>query len=163
MAGGMGGLEPVARRPRFPRDYGIPEEDDGLLPWSWASERLESTRNYWVSTTRPDGAPHAMPVWAIWLEDSLVFSTSPGSRKGRNLVRDPRVTIGIERDDDVIVLEGAVEEIPLDELIADRYSAKYEYRPEPGTASEAWFRLRPRIAYAWDRTYPRTVTRFSFD
>src|SRR3990172_3945323 len=47
MAGGMGGLEPVAPRPRFPRDYGIPDAEEGLLPWSWASERLESTRNYW--------------------------------------------------------------------------------------------------------------------
>lgn len=159
----MGAYEPVARRPLFPRDYGIPETGDGLLAWSWANERLESTRNYWLSTTYPDGAPHAMPVWAIWHDGALVFSTSPESRKGRNLARDRRVVIGVERDDDVIVLEGVVEEIDFDETVADRYEAKYEYRPTPGNATEAWFRLRPRIAYAWDRTYPRTVTRFSFD
>jgi nitroimidazol reductase NimA-like FMN-containing flavoprotein (pyridoxamine 5'-phosphate oxidase superfamily) len=123
MEPGMGGSDPVVRRPRFPPNYGIPETDEGSLPWTWASERLESTRNYWLGTTRPDGSPHAMPVWAIWLDGALVFSTSPDSRKGRNLARDPRFVIGVERDDDVIVLEGAVAEIPLDETIADVYEA----------------------------------------
>jgi hypothetical protein len=103
-----------------------------------------------------------MPVWAIWVEGSLVFSTSPESRKGRNLARDPRLAIGIERDDDVIVLEGAVEEIALDERLADLHEAKYGYRPERGNANEGWYRLRARAVYAWDRTYPRTATRFTF-
>lgn len=155
--------EPLAHRPRFPRGYGIPESEDGLLAWSWVSDRLGSTRNYWVGTTKPDGAPHAMPVWALWVDESLVFSTSPESRKGRNLARDPRVVVQVERDDDVVILEGAVEEIALEEQIADMYAAKYDYRPEPGSADEGWYRLRPRVAYAWDKDYPRTATRFAFD
>ncbi len=105
-----------------------------------------------------------MPVWALWLDGSLVFSTSPETRKGRNLARDPRVSIHVERDDDVVVvLEGAVDEIAIDERLADRYAAKYEYRPEPRSADENWYRLRPRVAYAWDGAYPRTATRFVFD
>jgi len=28
-----------------------PEEGTGLLPWSWAVERLTSSRNYWLATT----------------------------------------------------------------------------------------------------------------
>ncbi len=154
--------EPIASRPRFAPGYGIPENADGLLPWSWVVQRLETTRNYWIGSTKPDGAPHAMPVWALWVGDAVIFSTSPASRKGRNLARDPRVIVGIEHDDDVIVLEGVVEGITLDPGIADLYATKYYYRPDPGSENEAWYRLRPRIAYAWDRNYPRTVTSFSF-
>lgn len=153
---------PVARRPRFARGYGIPESAEGLLPWAWVCERLEATRNYWLATVKPDGAPHAMPVWAIWLEDALVFSTSPKSRKGRNLARDSRAAVLVEQDDDVVVLEGEVEEITLEPHVAEVYAAKYDYRPEPGSPDESWYRLRPGAAYAWDRHYPRTATRFAF-
>ena len=159
----MSSGEPVRHRPRFPHGYGIPDSKDGMLPWDWVSDRLDSTRNYWVGTTKPDGAPHAMPVWALWVDGSLIFSTSPSSRKGQNLARDPRVVIHVERDDDVVVLEGRVEEAVLDAQIADLYATKYAYRPEPGSADESWYRLRPRVAYAWDREFPRTVTRFVFD
>jgi PPOX class probable F420-dependent enzyme len=46
-----------------------------------------------VATIAPDGGPHATPV-QVWLEgDGLRFETEPGSRKFRNLIRDPRVAI----------------------------------------------------------------------
>jgi pyridoxine/pyridoxamine 5'-phosphate oxidase len=163
MIHGVAGAEPLAHRSRFPRGHGIPASEDTLLPWSWVGERLSSTRDYWVGTTKPDGAPHAMPVWALWVDGSLVFSTSPESRKARNLACDPRVTVHVERDDDVIILEGRVEEFALDEQIADLYAAKYDHRPEPGSLDDSWYRVRPRVAYAWDRDFPRTVTRFTFD
>jgi len=155
--------EPTASRPRFPRGYGIPESEDGLLSWSWTSERLEGWRNYWLATTNPDGAPHAMPVWGLWLEGAFVFSTSPESRKGRNLARDARAIVHVESDDDVVIVEGQVERIALDDPLAALYEAKYEYRPSHNSADEAWYRLEPRLVYAWDRDYPRTATRFVFD
>jgi hypothetical protein len=62
----------------------------------------------------------------------------------------------------VIVLEGEIEMVRVDEEIADVYAAKYDYRPAPENPNEAWYRLRPRVAYAWDRDYPRTATRFVF-
>lgn len=155
---------PVASRPRFPRGYGIAESNDGLLPWSWAEERLESSRNYWVGTTKPDGAPHAMPVWGIWFGGAVVFSTSAESRKGRNLARDPRAVVHVESGDEVVVLEGEVEEIALDEPMADAYEAKYDYRPGPDSPEGIWYGLRPRVAYVWtDPDFPKTATRFTFD
>ncbi len=39
----------------------------GLLPWSWAVERLQRSHDYWVATVRPDGPPHVMPVWGVWM------------------------------------------------------------------------------------------------
>ena len=131
-----------------------------MLPWSWATERLVANRNFWVGTTRPDGSPHAAPVWAVWLDDGLWFGTSPQSRKGRNLARDPRVVVHVESGDEVVVLEGSVEVTALPDRAADAYGAKYDHRPRPG---DPWFRLRPGIAYAWlEHEYPRTATRFAF-
>ena len=51
----------------MPAGYGVPETEEGVLDWSWAVERLEPALNYWFATTRPDGRPHAMPAWAVWL------------------------------------------------------------------------------------------------
>ena len=81
--------EPPASRPFMP-GYGVagPTEGRGLLPWSWAEERLTKSHDYWVSTVRADGRPHLMPVWAVWDGSALWFSSSLGSRKARNLAAD---------------------------------------------------------------------------
>jgi hypothetical protein len=58
--------KPRASRPYMP-GYGIlgPTKGSGLLPWSWAEERLTASRNYWVASSWPDGRPHSMPVWGV--------------------------------------------------------------------------------------------------
>ncbi|HEU0304716.1 MAG TPA: pyridoxamine 5'-phosphate oxidase family protein [Gaiellaceae bacterium] len=158
----MAGKEPRAHRPAgFPPGYKVPESESGMKPWRWATDRLEAARNYWLATTRPSGAPHAMPVWGLWLDGTVVFSTAPDSVKARNLDRDARAVIHVALGDDVVILEGEVERIELDAATADLYAAKYDYRPEPpGSADEGWYRFRPRAAYAWADDFPRSVTRF---
>ena len=132
-----------------------------MLPWAWAAERLATSRNYWIVTAKPDAAPHAAPVWGLWLGDAVVFSTSLESRKGRNLARDPRVVVHLESGDEVVILEGGAERIELDARIADAYEAKYAFRPE--ASGGLWLKVAPRVAYAWlEADYPRTATRFDF-
>jgi Pyridoxamine 5'-phosphate oxidase len=153
--------EPRATRPGFGPAYGIAESEDGMLPWSWAVERLEASRNYWIGTTGADGAPSAAPVWGLWLDGGVVFGTNPRSAKGRNLARDARVVVHLESGDEVVILHGESEPFRLDEAAADLYHAKYGFRPEP---SEGWHRVPPRIALAWlESDYPETATRFTFD
>jgi hypothetical protein len=88
---------PRVSRPYMP-GYGIagPTEGSGLLHWSWAAERLTAARNYWVATVWPDGRPHIMPVWGMWDDSTLWFTSSAGSRKVRNLTTDPRCCITTE-------------------------------------------------------------------
>jgi hypothetical protein len=103
----------------------------------------------------------AAPVWGVWADGAVRFSTNPRSRKGLNLARDPRVVIHLDSGDDVVILHGEAEPYELEDSIADAYEAKYDYRPEP---REGWFRLRPRRALAWlERDYPKTATRFDFN
>jgi PPOX class probable F420-dependent enzyme len=48
-----------------------------------------------VATVLPDGAPHSVPVWAIYEDGRIAFFTQPSSRKARNLARDPRVALSL--------------------------------------------------------------------
>lgn len=136
--------------------YGIAdaEHGSGLLPWSWAEQRLADSRNYWLATVRPDARPHAMPVWAVWFDGSLWFSSSVGSRKVRNLRANPHCVATTENADDPVVLEGTAEVIterdPIAAFLArsnDKYEVDYGIDfLDP--AVNATVRIRPRWAFA---------------
>src|SRR3954469_12896819 len=86
--------DPPASRPHRP-DYGIlpAGEGTGLLPWSWAVERLTASHDYWVATVWPDGRPHVTRVWGLWMDDAVWFSCGANSRKARNIAGNPRCTV----------------------------------------------------------------------
>lgn len=148
------------RRPEFGPNYGISEGEEGMLPWSWAEERLAASRNYWIATASESGVPSVAPVWGLWRDGAVLFGTNPQSVKGRNLERNPRAVIHLESGDEVVILHGEIDRYEIDDAIADEYHTKYDYRPEPGK----WYRLRPRRALAWLETdFPNTATRFDFD
>jgi hypothetical protein len=151
--------EPSARRASFP-GYGIPEDLEGMLPWSWAEERLVASRNYWIVTASEERGPHAMPVWGLWRDGGLVFSSGASSRKARNLLADPRVVVHLESGDEVVVVEGEAERIEPTLELLDEYAAKYQpVDPEIGH----WFFVRPRRGFAFrERDYPQSATRFDF-
>lgn len=48
-----------------------------------------------VATVSSDGSPHLTVVWLKREGDDLVFSTTSERLQGRNIARDPRVTVGI--------------------------------------------------------------------
>jgi hypothetical protein len=104
-----------------------------------------------------------MPVWGLWLDDAVVFSSSPSSVKARNIRREPRLVIHLESGDEVVILEGAAEHVPLDDAIADANGAKYGFRPEVNDPDACWVSLRPSRAFAWlESSYPDTATRFDW-
>lgn len=70
------------------------------------SEWLGAAHNYGVYTVRPDGRPHAKPVWGVWLEDQLVFSTHPDTITARNLAANPALVVHLESGDQVAIVEG---------------------------------------------------------
>jgi pyridoxine/pyridoxamine 5'-phosphate oxidase len=147
-----------ARRPSFAPGYGIAPDEDGLLDWAWAAERLAAARNYWVVTASADGAPHAAPVWGLWQDGAFVFGTDPSSRKGRNIAANPRVVVHLESGDEVVSLEGEVEYVVARDELLDVYEAKYAVRPAGGPG---WCSVRPTRAFAWrEEDYPRSATRF---
>ena len=123
-------MEPRASRPFMP-GYGVvgPEEGSGLLPWSWAEERLAGARYYWVATTWPDGRPHVTPVWGAWHAGAAWFSCSGRSRKARNLGADPRCVVATDDPIRPVIVEGTAERRtarPDAALFAEQLSVKYD-------------------------------------
>ena len=158
---------PRPRRPQLPKEYGVPVGEERMLPWSWAVERLEKARNYWICTVRPDGKPHAVPVWAAWMDGTLYFDGHPMTRWGRNLSENPAVSLHLESGDEVVIIEGEVEDIAqLDreraERLASIFASKYEYAPSADDWVErGLYALRPAVAFAWSE-FPATLTRWRF-
>ncbi len=159
--------EPQPDRPYMP-GYGIPEAapDVAKYPWSWATARLAAARNYWIVTTRPDGRPHAMPVWGLWLDDAFYFSTAPHSRKGRNIAAHPYIVVHLESGDEMVTLEGEVARVTDEPTLARfvaAYEPKYNFRPDPTNPDQAVYVLRPQVAFTWqERDYPESATRWRF-
>src|SRR2546423_15346518 len=100
--------QPKATRLQIP-GYGVPKASKGLLPWNWAEMRLKKSRQYWIATTRPDGRPHVMVVWALWMDGALYFSTGKESRKARNLAANPNCTMCSEDAAETVIVESVVE------------------------------------------------------
>jgi hypothetical protein len=48
-------------------------------------DRLTVARTYWISTTRPDGRPHAIPVWGVWVDGTLYHGGGDDTRRARKL------------------------------------------------------------------------------
>jgi PPOX class probable F420-dependent enzyme len=88
-----------------------------------------------VATLMPDGGPHSVPLWVGREGDKIAFLTSPGSRKARNIERDPRVAISITERDRHFVMASirgrVVERVDGDAgwAIIDRLSEKYIGEP----------------------------------
>jgi general stress protein 26 len=135
--------------------YGLlgPDQGTGLLPWSWAEERLRASHDYWVASVWPDGRPHLMPVWAIWHDESLWFSSSKASRKATNLAASPRCTIATDNALEPVIVEGdaqVVSDHPTLQTVLDLENAKYhtDYSIELlDPAVNVCLRVRPLWAF----------------
>lgn len=157
--------QPRASRPHMP-GYGIPKSKDGLLAWAWAERRLEKAHTYWLSTTRPSGRPHTMPVWCVWLEGKLFFSTGRQSRKARNLARNPRCVVCVVAGKDAVVVEGVAHRMrdgSLARRAAALYSKKYD---SPIPAGEPIYAVEPHVVFGLIESmedFSRTATRWQFE
>ena len=78
------------------------------------------SRSYWICTARPDGRPHSIPVWGMWVDGALYFGTARDARKAKNIAHNPAVSVHLESGDDVVILEGKASEIDLSEKKSGR-------------------------------------------
>ncbi|MEU2059545.1 PPOX class F420-dependent oxidoreductase [Streptomyces sp. NPDC013455] len=108
-----------------------------------------------VGTVQPDGSPQLSPVWVARDGDDILFSTTVGRQKERNLRRDPRVTVLLQpfdapytyaeiRGTATLTTEGGAELI--DELSLKYTGKKYaEFNPAAkDDAERVVVRITPR-------------------
>jgi PPOX class probable F420-dependent enzyme len=107
-----------------------------------------------LATVLPDGGPHSVPIWVGTEDDRVLFLTSPGSRKARNLARDPRVSLSVadrERPNVMAHVRGhVVETIEGDAgwAIIDRLSERYIGQPYPLREDRVVYVVEPDRAWA---------------
>ena len=144
-------------------------EGTGLLPWSWAVERLAGSHDFWLATVTPQGAPHLMPVWAVWHTGRLWFSSANGSRKARNLGAGARCTVSTDNPQEPVVVHGLAERIASQEdlaamLAAENAKYRTSYGPEMvDPRLNSVYALRLEWVFALDaRELAGSPTRFTF-
>jgi PPOX class probable F420-dependent enzyme len=90
-----------------------------------------------LATVLPDGSPHTTPVYVGAHADRIVIFTGPGTRKARNLRRDPRMALSIAPADnpfEPVVIRGRVAEWLEGDAaweIIDQLATKYTGQPYP--------------------------------
>jgi Pyridoxamine 5'-phosphate oxidase len=177
----MGAVMPtkkIRRHPKTPKPsrphapgYGFPEGTKGLLPWSWAEQRLKKSHNYWITTVKPDGSPHTMVVWGLWQDAHLLFSTGSQSRKARNLASNPNCVVCTELANEAVIVEGIAEiaDIAARRKFMTRYKPKYNFdmssmKDDILSMKEPVFAVRPKVVFAmWEKFFQTKSTRWKFE
>jgi PPOX class probable F420-dependent enzyme len=142
----------------------------GHIPWRKVDLWLQGFRTIWISTTRPDGRPHAVPVWYWWENHDIYFTTAPDAQKSRNLAHQPWVVVHAGDGDDTIILEGPAEKVT-DSAERERLNALYMLKyvdPHSGAKAtiadtEVLYHVRVRHVMVWEYGVYATRTDWYFD
>ena len=165
---------------------------DGLPAVDWAGvvEKLDTvsapapdalnSRTTWLSTVNRDGSPHVTAVGALWLDGTFWFQTGVGTRKGRNVARDPRCSVAVSIRDADVVFEGEATRVTDPTALARAATAwaaqGWPAEPDqsgsgitapfnaPSQGPPPWnvYRLVPRSATVVASVEPGGLTRFRF-
>jgi hypothetical protein len=161
----------------------LDQYESAVLPWSRARDILVADTprvdlTFFVGTVRPDGRPHSAGVGAVWVDDALYFVSGPGTRRARNLEKNPACTVSTRLRGIDLVLEGEarrVTDTETLELAAGTYrgggwpaSVEGDALTAPFSAPSAgpppWhlYRLALHTAFGVASAEPHGATRWDF-
>jgi hypothetical protein len=160
---------PKVTRPKFPKGY--VDNPASYVDWSWVAAQLTDSKNYWLCSVRPNGRPHAIPRWAVYLDGKIYYDGSPETRHAQNIGSNPHISIHLESGDQAVMLEGI--SVPagkpaadLADRLAQAYRKKYAghgYSPEPDQWDEGGlYVFTPRQCLAWT-VFFENPTKFIFE
>jgi len=163
-----------------------------LLDWNRIAARLDEgvtqapgtggpdRHTFWLATIDADGSPHVTGVGGDWYQGAFWFTTGEGTRKGRNLARDPRCALTVATQEFDLVVDGTAEKVTDPDTVADM-AARADAGGWParvddsGTAITAEFsapsagpppwhvyRMTPHRATALETVEPGGATRWTF-
>ncbi len=124
----------------------------------------------WLSSVRPEGGPHLVPIWFSWDGRQILIASKPHAQKIRNLRANPNVMLALgeaEDDFDVGLLEGRASllDAPAATVLPPSHLAKYRSQMASIGLSPAEFlttysqviRIVPTRFLPWHgRTTPRS-------
>jgi pyridoxamine 5'-phosphate oxidase-like protein len=161
--------KPKPSRPHAP-GYGFPKGTKGLLPWSWAEQRLKKSHNYWITTVKPDCSPHTMVVWGLWQDGRLLFSTGSKSQKARNLEHSANCVVCTEHANEAVIVQGVAEvaDVAARRKFLSQYERKYKFdmssmKADILSMKEPVFAVRPQVVFGlWEKYFQSKSTRWKF-
>lgn len=130
----------------------------------------------WLTTINPDGSPHVMPVGVVVVDGAWHFTSGPGTRKSRNITRDPRCVVSTATHPFDLVVEGVAERV-IDAAELQRVAETYVAQGWPARVSgdaltadfsapaagpPPWdvYRVTPATVFALGTAEPYGATRF---
>ena len=162
-------MEPTKiTRPKFPKGY--VDKPVSYLTWDWVAAQLTDSLHYWLCSVRPDGRPHVVPRWAVFVDGKIYYDGSSETRHNRNIEVNPHVAVHLESGAEAIMLEGtsgpAGKPGPeLGKKLAEAYK-KYKhlgYAPKPDSWDEGGlYVFTPRHCIAWSK-FNEDPTKFIFE
>ncbi len=165
--------------------YGAP-----LIAWTRVRERLEQAltqapgtggparHTFWLATVGPDARPHVMPLGVLWVDGAFYFNSGAGTRKAKNLARNPHCVLTVATNEFDLVVEGDAVKITDEQKlkrIADVYThqgwkptvrdgALYADYSAPSAGPPPWdvYEVRPETVFALGTAEPYGATRWRF-
>ena len=116
------------------------------IPWSRAAELLNAlageighpSSTWFLSTVRPDGRPHAAGVGALWVDDTLYFTSGPRTRKSRDVAKNRNVVLSVSLKGLDLVVEGTAARVT-DATTLERLAKAYIAQGWPARVSDGAF------------------------
>jgi hypothetical protein len=113
--------------------------------------KLRSDVDLWVASAGESGGAYLVPLSFVRHESALTIATPRTSRTAQNLVRAgwARVALGPTRD--VVIIEGAVEAIPIgtDTRLEDAHADATGFDPRTLSEEYVYLRITPQTIQAW--------------
>lgn len=106
----------------------------------------------WLSSVRPDGRAHSVPVWHVWdpSRGRVYVITSPESVKVTNIRTNPHVIIAHPDPMSPIIFEGEVQEAPARmEALRPYFREKYDWDPAESAEYSTVLEITPTKLLAW--------------
>ncbi len=165
--------------------YGAP-----VIAWARVRERLNQgltqapgtggpgRHTCWLATVGPDARPHVMPLGVLWIDGAFYFNSGPGTRKAKNLARNPHCVLTVATEPFDLVLEGDAQKVTDGvtlKRVVEAYRAQgwqpslrdgalYAEYSAPSAGPPPWdvYELRPETVYALGTAEPYGATRWRF-
>lgn len=91
------------------------------------AQRLQTERNIWLATTRPDGRPHLVPIWFVHEAGRFYICTQAHSVKARNLQTNSAVMLALEDGDRAHVIEGRAYAVDPSPNVINQFKEKFDW------------------------------------
>jgi general stress protein 26 len=152
--------------------------DATATEWQVAYDALRHAQLFWLTTVRPDGRPHVVPLTATWALDGMCFITGDDERKAANLDANPHcvLTTGVNTLTGTDIVVEGIAAIITDEQ--DRHTAAaafedaygwhftrpdghwYQLGDEIRAGNVRLYRVQPTVAFAFGKGHRFSQTRY---